>query len=262
MKKSSFDSSRAGPLLYRWDDIVLSFSVSSQLKPHAHGAAELVVALETPFRTRIGGVEVSASSVLIPPGTKHQNIYTDPISAILYLDPESYRYQQLAEQMSAQDGVYIGLVNEQILQQALLGVYNQVPSATDCYAAIVDPFLHGPMKPTSMIDARIASVARIIKKNPSDNTSVKEFASQIGLSEDRLHHLFTNELGIPLHKYRIWLRLKHASQCYLEGENLTFAAHNAGFADAAHFSRTFSRMYGASPSKVLSERRNSKVLIS
>jgi len=245
-------------LLYRWDDIVLSFSAVSQLNPHSHGAAELVVVLDEPVRSILGVNEVSASSVLIPPGIEHQNIYADPLTAIFYLDVESFCYKKLAKQMIPEHSVYTGIPGEMELQLALTNVYEREPGLSECYSIVVERFFNGAIRRNEKLDSRVAAVAAIIKTNPSQNTSVKDLAEQVNISEDRLHHLFTADLGLPIHKYRIWLRLKQASMLYFSGHNLTFAAHGAGFSDAAHFSRTFSRMYGAAPSKLLTADRKLK----
>lgn len=247
------------PLLYRWDDIVLSFSASSPLRAHSHGAAELVVALNNPFCTKLKDGEVSASSVLIPPTVVHQNTYSDPVSAVFYLDVDSVHYQQLVDQMSQAASVYTSVPGEVALQQLLVDVYESVPSAVSCYSTVVETLFGGKAKQNQALDPRIATIVKLIKANPSASQSVQALATQVQLSEDRLHHLFTSELGIPLHKYRMWLRLKCAAKLVFEGHSLTNAAHESGFADAAHFSRTFLRMYGAPPSQLLSVRRRSRV---
>jgi AraC-like DNA-binding protein len=59
-----------------------------------------------------------------------------------------------------------------------------------------------------------------------------------------LIHLFTEQIGIPLRRYVLWLRLMTAVQFAVQGESLTEAAHRAGFSDSAHLCRTFRRMYG------------------
>lgn len=56
---------------------------------------------------------------------------------------------------------------------------------------------------------------------------------------------------MPLRSYRKWLRLIFGMESALRGHNLTEAAHEARFADQAHFSRTFSLAFGVSPSEAL-----------
>ena len=247
------------PLLYRWDDIVLSFSVVSQLQPHSHGAAELVVSLGEPVCANLEGYEVRANSILIPPGVRHQNTYEELVSAVLYLDIESYHYKALAMRMTAEGLVYTGIPNEHAIQPSLATVYDRQPSAGDCYSLVVEAFFNTGRRKKKQLDPRVLTVVETIRAHPAEDLSVNELAQQVNLSEDHLHHLFTQELGLPLHKFRIWLRLKQASSLYFEGRNLTYAAHAAGFSDASHFSRTFARMYGAAPSRLLNPQLKSRV---
>ncbi|TFV92899.1 helix-turn-helix domain-containing protein, partial [Oxalobacteraceae bacterium OM1] len=64
------------------------------------------------------------------------------------------------------------------------------------------------------------------------------------LSPERFRHLFLEETGIRFRPYVLWLRLETAVASYAAGSSLTEASHAAGFADSAHFSRTFKRMFG------------------
>ena len=48
----------------------------------------------------------------------------------------------------------------------------------------------------------------------------------------------------------MWLRLRRAGEALQAGEAIATAAHHAGFADAAHFTRTFRRMLGIVPSEI------------
>lgn len=76
-------------------------------------------------------------------------------------------------------------------------------------------------------------------------------ACQAALSETRLRHLFTPQLGTTMQRYRRWCRLVQASRAALHGGRLTDAAQTAGFADQAHFARAFRQMFGLPPSAVL-----------
>jgi AraC-like DNA-binding protein len=81
-----------------------------------------------------------------------------------------------------------------------------------------------------------------------DDTSLQELASSVRLSPSRLMHVFTASVGIPLRPYLAWLRVQRAATAIVNESSLGDAAHAAGFADAAHMSRTFRRMLGVAPS--------------
>ncbi|WP_327437384.1 helix-turn-helix domain-containing protein [Sinorhizobium meliloti] len=50
--------------------------------------------------------------------------------------------------------------------------------------------------------------------------------------------------GPAIPNFLLWRRLMRAVEQLAGGKRLTEAAHHAGFADSAHFSRTFQRMFG------------------
>jgi AraC family transcriptional regulator len=67
------------------------------------------------------------------------------------------------------------------------------------------------------------------------------------LSAGRLRHLFVEQTGLPFKTFILWLRLMRALERFAAGRTLTEAAHDAGFSDSAHLSRTFRRMFGVAP---------------
>jgi AraC-like DNA-binding protein len=74
--------------------------------------------------------------------------------------------------------------------------------------------------------------------------SLRDILPLVGLSSGRTRHLFVEQTGLSFRTYLLWLRLDRAVQLFAEGASLTEAAHGAGFADSAHLSRTFRRMFG------------------
>jgi len=83
-----------------------------------------------------------------------------------------------------------------------------------------------------------------------DGLSLPVLAGIAGLSPSRFMHAFTGSVGVPLRPYILWLRLQRAACDLIDGASVTSAAHRAGFADAAHLTRTFRRMLGATPSEL------------
>ena len=95
-------------------------------------------------------------------------------------------------------------------------------------------------------DERIAMAVDYIRNLEIKKCSAKEIAEHVGLSEGRLIHLFKEQLGIPVRKYLLWLRIIDAMNTMIDGKSPTYAAHEAEFADYAHLSRSFTSMFGYS----------------
>jgi AraC-like DNA-binding protein len=95
------------------------------------------------------------------------------------------------------------------------------------------------------LDARIQRVIDLLETEPG--LGVAELATAVHLSRDRLSHLFTQEMGLPLRKYSQSLKIRAAARLLGSGLNFTQIAAAAGFTDSAHFSKIWSQAYGASP---------------
>src|SRR6476620_7265519 len=78
-----------------------------------------------------------------------------------------------------------------------------------------------------------------------------ELAAAARLSESRFLHLFRDELGTSLRRYRLWVRLIHAGTAIAAGDNLTTAAMKAGFASPSHLADRFKTTFGLSATKLL-----------
>lgn len=103
----------------------------------------------------------------------------------------------------------------------------------------------GLLPPPSKIDPRIE---RVIALLDDDHTlGVAELANAVCVSRDRLSHLFTQEMGLPLRKYSQSLKIRAAARLLGSGLNFTQIAAAAGFTDSAHFSKIWAHAYGASP---------------
>ena len=101
------------------------------------------------------------------------------------------------------------------------------------------------------IDPRIAAAAHRIRTDPATAVSSQELAIEAGLSESRFLHLFRDELGTSLRRYRIWVRLVHAGTAIAGGANLTEAAMKSGFASPSHLADRFKSTFGLSASRLL-----------
>jgi AraC-like DNA-binding protein len=98
-------------------------------------------------------------------------------------------------------------------------------------------------------DSRVDRVIRMLRQQPLDthSTSLVELSKIAGLSPSRFAHVFSESFGVPVRPYMRWLRLMRAVRELVSGRSVTHAAHIAGFADAAHLTRTCRRTLGVSP---------------
>ncbi len=99
--------------------------------------------------------------------------------------------------------------------------------------------------PRHAIDQRIETVLGVIDDLlPLGVVRLADVGRHSSLSMGRLRHLFAAETGMPFQRYVVWRRLRAAFERLLAGTSVTRAAHDAGFADAAHFARTIRSMFG------------------
>jgi AraC-like DNA-binding protein len=110
--------------------------------------------------------------------------------------------------------------------------------------------LRGGAVPKGTPDPRILRAVRMLSDRVDDPPALREAAAATGLSPGRFRQLFVAETGLPYRGYVLWLRLGRAVDVFAAGGSLTDAAHDAGFADSAHLSRSFRRMFGLAPSSI------------
>jgi AraC-like DNA-binding protein len=123
----------------------------------------------------------------------------------------------------------------------------------DLARAVIAALVGSVDAPAQPPDLRIATAQRLIRERLHETLSLRTLAAAVHLSPDRFRHLFVEQTGVGIRPYLLWLRLECALGRYIAGASLTEAAHSGGFADSAHFSRTFKRMFGMAPASVRTE---------
>ena len=110
--------------------------------------------------------------------------------------------------------------------------------------------LLAPAQEESLLDSRIQKVVELIRKEPDRNYSQDELAAHLGLSPSRLLHLFSEQIGVPYRRFRMWKRLMLSFELLHAQDNMTLAALDSGFADATHYSHAFRDTFGVNPAPV------------
>jgi AraC-like DNA-binding protein len=80
---------------------------------------------------------------------------------------------------------------------------------------------------------------------------IERIARQSGLSPYHFMRVFRAATGSGVHGYLVQLRLAHARELLLGGEDAAAAAVASGFADQSHLIRHFRASYGSTPARYL-----------
>lgn len=103
-----------------------------------------------------------------------------------------------------------------------------------------------PSAPSAMLNSLLTRLAT----DPMTRLGQVALAASLGVERTRALKLFKAKTGMTLRSYQIWQSLRTAIELASTGSSLQDACFDAGFYDAAHFSRTFKSSFGISPQSV------------
>ena len=93
----------------------------------------------------------------------------------------------------------------------------------------------------------VRRVREFIDANLSQNLSVTELATEVGLSARQLCRSFKLSLGVPVHQYVMRRRIERAKEL-LRHMDATEVAMATGFSSSSHLSTLFKKVTGITPS--------------
>lgn len=175
--------------------------------PHAHYAHQLMVCPGAPITVSLQGQVTSAHRLFIPSRQNHAILETQGEVSVLYAEPAVFDLAPLLH------------------QDLSLEALRRLPRR-------------------SLDDPRLARALAALDQQLTGKVSAQALAQAAHLSLSQLERLFCDQLGLPVRRLVLWRRLRIALQLALAGGTLTEAAHGAGFADSAHFSRTMKQLFG------------------
>jgi AraC-like DNA-binding protein len=245
--------------IFKNNTAILIVGSEVQATYHSHHALQVSIALDRPFHLHWEADTVATKSadfegVVIAPDLKHSLDGEGGEQALLLIDPEHTCAQQLTKKWL--DGEVVAPLPASLLAPLVRNLTKDQSSSlhesglANPITALLDTLLPWDTGPAPM-DHRVRAALDYLQSQPLKNVAASELANEIHLSESRMAHLFKQQVGIPVRRYLMWLRLMDAIECAFAGNSLTVAAAHAGFSDSAHFSRTFQDMFGIQPSLVI-----------
>jgi transcriptional regulator GlxA family with amidase domain len=222
---------------------------------HAHHAIQISL----PFpgdRVRFQGPSgpwVSYAAALVTAHHPHAFEARSQLVAQVFVEPESPEGRQLQRRYRNAGIVALprAIVAQEIARFAAAFEHRASDGALIALAratvGMVAGAVPGPPRPA---DTRILRALELMRQRIGEPIPLKAVAAVVHLSPDRFRHLFMTETGVGFRAYLLWLRLECALASFVSGASLTEAAQTAGFADSAHLSRTFRRMFGIAPASI------------
>jgi AraC-like DNA-binding protein len=231
-----------------WPPLLATRGPGGSSGRHAHHAMHVVLCASGELRVQAGaGGWQQAAGVVTAPDALHAIDARGIDVMLVFLDPESEAGASVAAVLGGPLRV-LGDVERARLLDAAEPEGLMRGGGTEWTARLVETLGGARVPAKRTVHPRVKKVLALLRSAPPEaDTSLEALAGAVGLSPGRLMHAFTESIGVPLRPYLLWLKLQRAAGGIVSGMPLAEAAHAAGFADAAHMSRTFKKILGTSP---------------
>lgn len=241
---------------YLWQGLSLWVGRSDgRTQWHDHHAHQLALAPtgELRFRTEADGPWAVFAGALVPSHCKHQFEADALRVAHLFVEPESRAGRALTRRFGS--AAVAALPEDEVREaaRALFAAFEAgagPPGMQHAAKAALQALCGAGVEPDEALDLRLVRALDYIRRHIGRPLSLGEVAASVALSESRFRHLFVGGTGCSFRAYLLWLRINLAIEAVMAGASWTEAAHQAGFADSAHLSRTHKRMFGIEPSSM------------
>jgi AraC-like DNA-binding protein len=247
----------AAPCALLWPAAMILWGPGFRASRHKHHCVQLLMALDGNLRIRRGPGEKwrTCGAALVRTDAPHEVDATNLQFLLAFVDAES----DLGASLLAKVSSPIHVVEDTEVQawRNALGP----PSALDSdrVSSWICRYLL-PYQRMPTLHPKVRRTVSVLREELATRRTVtlKHLAGIAGLSPSRFMHVFTRSVGVPLRPYVLWLRLQLACSELMNGATVTQAAHCAGFADAAHLTRTVRRMLGTTPGGLVRRRPATK----
>jgi AraC-like DNA-binding protein len=228
-----------------------------QVQDHAHHAIQISLAMEGNFRVQADAWADwrETKGMVAMPDCRHRFDGRGAAIATLFVEPSSARGAALRARFS---GFEVALLSDAETDDAVKHLYAQYIAAApnDLMAQFAQGAVcrlagNPAMAPSQ--DPRITTALAWMRARLARPIRLEEVAAAVHLSPGRFRHLFVAQTGTSLRAWLLWARMEQAVTSAFQGRSWTEAAHESGFADAAHLTRTCRRIFGLAPSMLVPE---------
>lgn len=228
-----------------------------QVREHAHHAIQVSLALEGRFRTRARSWAEprETAGMVVMPDQPHCLDGCDATMATLFVEPNSFAGAAMRARFA---GMQVALLSDDETEACAAGIRSEyLLGAPDSllaqFARAAICRIAGDPLSAPRTDPRISVALEWMRARLATPMRLQDVAAAVHLSPGRFRHLFVAQTGTSFRAWLLWARAEHAIAAANRGMSWTDAAQEAGFADAAHFTRTCRRVFGIAPTMLAFE---------
>lgn len=243
------------PRWYLWDGGYLAIGSAGGVVPsHAHHAIQITLGIDAAVRFRSGDDAEwrTMRGAMVRPDVTHSFDGTNSLLAMLFVDPESRDGRWLMDALREPITTIPDARMDRIMDP--LRRFHDSPleamDPTELVKFVVASLCAGA-PPSRRLDPRVVRALEFIREAETPRLSLEDVAETVFLSPSRFAHLFADSVGLPFRRYLLWRKLSRAMLAIGRGATLSRAAHEGGFSDSAHLTRTFIQMWGTPPSVLM-----------
>lgn len=226
-------------------DVPAGAEAPSRTGMHAHHAFQLTFSLGGVFNLFLEDGAIPGPFAVVAPDVAHA-FDAVGLVALLFIEPESRSGRTLTQLLQGAPAAHMSAAQVQDAPDLILTAFRNPDdprSALREVGKMISDRIAGHVRAHEP-DRRVRQIIKWAGENLDGALAINQAALGVGLSPGRASHLFVEETGLPFRTYVLWLRVTRAVDAHIAGMSLTEAAQEAGFADSAHLSRTFKRMFG------------------
>ncbi|MBU0823919.1 MAG: AraC family transcriptional regulator [Alphaproteobacteria bacterium] len=206
---------------------------SRRLATHANLVTAVLIGRTGPVMLEREGQCVEGDILLVRPEIAHTVAFAEQGADVLYLNGLVFPFD--APLAIALKGASAYL--------ALDALCNDSCSVAELRSKLT-PRMHAP-------PPAVAAAIQAIHGDPMWRMPQTELAHRLGMERTRALRAFKAATGQSFREFKLWSALQYATQQLAEGALVRTAAMDAGFADTAHLSRVFHRVFGLTPTAAI-----------
>ncbi len=220
-------------------------------KPHANMYLTIIISESNAFSiTTKAGITFTHQAMIIPKQTEYR-LDAELSDSMLFVHIDPYSEIGLELSHSYKGPTDLSSLNFNEVFRRLTGVPSNAQYTTDVTLDCINTLFELLSKHTENfkpLDWRIRKSIALIRANTFLKISLKDSAQSACLSPSHFAYLFKQETGVAFRKYVLFSKLAATFKELHKNRHIGLSSMMGGFADPPHFSRTFLKAFGITPS--------------